>query len=132
MVIPNGINMKRRSKMVETKRPKLISVGRLFYRKGIDLLVDVIPKVIEEHPDIEWNIVGDGPKKYLLEYVVKKYNLEKNVKILGRVEHHLVQDLLESSNIYVNASLTESFGIAVLEAAALGLICVTTNVGAVH
>lgn len=107
-------------------------MGRLFYRKGVDLLVSVIPEVVKQHPDIEWVIVGDGPKKYLLDYVVQEQGLEENVRILGRVDHHLVQGLLESSNIYVNTSLTESFGIAVLEAAALGLTCVTTDVGAVH
>lgn len=74
-MIPNAINMVRTKPVIRFPYPKLISVGRLFYRKGIDLLIDVIPQVVQQHPDIDWTIIGDGPKKYLLEHLVKKHGL---------------------------------------------------------
>jgi glycosyltransferase involved in cell wall biosynthesis len=37
---------------LRTKIPKLVSVGRLFYRKGVDLLVSIIPEIVKQHPDL--------------------------------------------------------------------------------
>jgi phosphatidylinositol glycan class A protein len=57
--------------------------------------------------------------------------LADRLKLLGRVDHEKVQEYLQSADIFVNPSLTESFGIAIIEAACMGLLCVSTDVGAV-
>ena len=44
--------MVRSKRLVISKTPKLISVGRLFYRKGVDLLVSVIPEIVKQHPNL--------------------------------------------------------------------------------
>lgn len=73
VVIPNALDSSkfRQSSSCSKSTPlKLITVGRLFYRKGVDLLVDIIPTLFEQNKSIEWTIIGDGPKKYLLDYLV--------------------------------------------------------------
>eukprot|EP00494_Astrolonche_serrata_P013377 UN13497 len=59
------------------------------------------------------------------------HGLEDQVELLGNIPHSLVRDVLVKGHIYLNCSLTESFCIAILEAAACGLYVVATNVGGV-
>lgn len=58
------------------------------FRKGVDLLVDVIPEIIRKHPNVHFIIGGDGPKLDLLIEMRDKYNLGERMEILGRIPHH--------------------------------------------
>jgi phosphatidylinositol glycan class A protein len=62
---------------------------------------------------------------------VEKYNLHGRVELLGGLPHNKVRDVLCRGHIFLNTSLTESFCIAILEAACCGLLVVTTDVGGV-
>jgi phosphatidylinositol glycan class A protein len=57
--------------------------------------------------------------------------LQGRVKLLGSLEHGQVRDVLCQGDIFLNTSLTESFCIAILEAACCGLLVVSTDVGGV-
>ena len=43
----------------------------MFYRKGVDLLVDIIPEITRKYPNVYFIIGGDGPKKPLLDQLMK-------------------------------------------------------------
>ena len=53
------------------------------FRKGTDLLVDVIPLVCKKFPEVYFILAGDGPKRPLLEAMVDKHNLRSRVEFLG-------------------------------------------------
>ena len=106
-------------------------VSRLVYRKGVDLLVGIIPKICAAFPDVDFIIGGDGNKKLSLEEMVERERLQDRVEFLGFVPHKSVRDVLIRGDIFLNCSLTESFCIAILEAASVGLFVVSTNVGGV-
>lgn len=74
---------------------------------------------------------GDGPKKKLLEEMVKQENLQGRVELVGAVPHERARDFLLRGQIFVNASLTEAFCMAIVEAASVGLLVVSTKVGGV-
>ena len=101
------------------------------FRKGVDLLIDIIPEIIRKYPQVNFILGGDGDKLHLIQAMKDKYNLQDRVEILGRVPHHKVRDVLCRGHIFLNTSLTEAFCIAILEAASCGLLCVSTNVGGV-
>lgn len=107
----------------------IVVISRLVYRKGIDLLVDVIPLVCKAMPYVKFIVGGDGPKKLLLEEMRERNRLQDRVELLGPVPHSKVRDVLCRGQIFLNCSLTESFCIAVLEAACCGLHVVSTKVG---
>jgi len=109
----------------------VVVVSRMMYRKGVDLLVDIIPAIIKKYPEVHFIIGGDGPKKAILEAMRDKYNLSDRMELLGRVPHEKVRDVLCRGHIFLNTSLTEAFCIAIIEAASCGLLCVSTNVGGV-
>ncbi|XP_037937964.1 N-acetylglucosaminyl-phosphatidylinositol biosynthetic protein [Teleopsis dalmanni] len=117
------------------QRPKdgtinVIVASRLVYRKGIDLLAGVMPK-LKRIPNINFIIVGDGPKRDLLEEVREKENMQDRIEIIGAVEHSKVRDILVRGQIFVNTSLTEAYCMAIVEAAACGLQVVSTRVGGI-
>jgi phosphatidylinositol glycan class A protein len=134
-VIPNAVDTSRFTPDPSLRYPKdkinIVVVSRLHYRKGIDMLVDIIPEITKKYPNVHFIIGGDGPKKGILEEMRKKYNLFDRMELLGRVNHSKVRDVLCRGHIFLNTSLTEAFCIAIIEAASCGLMCVSTNVGGV-
>ena len=134
-VIPNAVDTTRfqpdTSKRHPPNRINIVVVSRMMYRKGVDLLIDIIPEIVRKHPEVYFIIGGDGDKLPLIHAMRDKYNLADRMEILGRVPHHKVRDVLCRGHIFLNTSLTEAFCIAILEAASCGLLCVSTNVGGV-
>ena len=59
------------------------------------------------------------------------HQLHDRVELLGAVPHHRVRETLTRGHIFLNCSLTESFCIALLEAASCGLFVVSTRVGGI-
>jgi glycosyltransferase involved in cell wall biosynthesis len=59
----------------------------------------------------------------------EKHRLQDRIQLLGPVRHSDVRSVLTRGSIFLSTSLTESFGIAILEAACAGLYVVATRVG---
>ena len=112
-------------------RITVVVLSRLAYRKGIDLIASAIPLACARDPRLHFIVGGDGPKRYLLHEMMKRHNIPDRVEILGAVPHEDVPALLRRGSIFLNCSLTESFCIAILEAASCGLFVVSTRVGGV-
>ncbi|GAA5887490.1 hypothetical protein JCM16303_003435 [Sporobolomyces ruberrimus] len=136
-VIPNAVvaSQFRPSEPIPPVPPILtiVCITRLVYRKGIDLLIAALPKVCALHSDVQFLIGGDGPKIVELDQMRDKYQtlLRDRVQLLGPVKHEDVRSLLSRAQIFLNPSLTEAFGIGILEAACAGLFVVSTRVGGV-
>lgn len=78
-VIPNAVDCSRfkpdPSKRYPLNTINIVVISRLNYRKGVDLLVDVIPTVCKSFPEAYFIIGGDGPKRGVIEETIKKHNL---------------------------------------------------------
>ncbi|KAF1326037.1 Phosphatidylinositol n-acetylglucosaminyltransferase gpi3 subunit, partial [Globisporangium splendens] len=109
----------------------VVIISRLVYRKGIDLVGRAIQIVCSQCDHVNFIIGGDGPKRLLLEEMREKHRLHDRVLLYGAVPHSKVREVLCQGHIFLNSSLTESFCIAILEAAACGLFVVSTCVGGV-
>lgn len=62
-------------------------ITRLQYRKGVDLLIGLIPKIVAKYPHVNFIIGGDGDKMVQLRALVQKYNLFQRVELLGALKH---------------------------------------------
>lgn len=93
------------------------------------MLFEIIPKICKRYLNVHWIIGGDGNKMEELKFLVKKFNLDNRVELLGFVPNYQVCSVLNRGHIFLNTSITEAFCIAALEAASSGLLVVTTNVG---
>ncbi|KAJ3485132.1 hypothetical protein NLI96_g5180 [Meripilus lineatus] len=133
-VIPNAIvadQFKPASDAPPSDSVTIVVLSRLAYRKGIDLLVSTAPRICQLFPQVRFVIGGDGPKMIDLLQMREKYLLQDRIELLGSVRHSDVRNVLVQGSIFMNTSLTESFGIAILEAACAGLYVVSTRVGGV-
>lgn len=133
-VIPNAVDTARfapdPNNRPKNKTINVIIISRLVYRKGVDLLAEVLPKFKHYH-NVNFIIGGDGPKRELLEEVREKADMQDRVKILGALKHSEVRDVLTKGHIFLNTSLTEAFCMAIVEAASCGLQVVSTKVGGI-
>lgn len=112
-------------------RITVVALSRLVYRKGVDLLNVVVPAVCRRHPHVDFIIGGGGPMAGMLRDTIQREGLADRVTMLGAVPTHAVRDVLVQGRIFLNASLTEAFCMAIVEAAAAGLLVVSTAVGGV-
>ena len=76
--------------------------------QGLDLLARLIPDVCRAHPNVDFIIGGDGPKRTDLEHLREQHGLGDRVEMLGAVPHHLVRDVLVRGHLFLNCSLTEA------------------------
>ena len=121
--IPNIIeSIPNKSSSLTEKR--LISVGRLSKEKGYLDLLKIYMSLLENHSDWVLDIIGDGPERENLEKFIVINNLQDNVTLHGFRDKNYIDMLLHKSSIYVMTSLTESFGIVLIEAMSHGLPCV--------
>ncbi|KAL6276591.1 hypothetical protein ACE6H2_020192 [Prunus campanulata] len=133
-VIPNAVDtamFKPAPERLSSHEIVIVVISRLVYRKGADLLVEVIPEVCRLYPNVRFIVGGDGPKRVRLEEMREKHSLQDRVEMLGAVQHSQVRSVLITGHIFLNSSLTEAFCIAILEAASCGLLTVSTRVGGV-
>lgn len=95
------------------------------------MLIDNIIKAIKLIPcyilkNYKYFIVGDGPERKNLEFIVKNLHLEENVFFKGEVSEAEKIQLLSNSKLFIRCSTTyknenEGFGISFIEAQAVGI-----------
>lgn len=96
---------------------QLISVGRLDKVKCFDDLIDIFNIFQKFHSDWVLHIIGDGPEKQNLQNKIIELQLEDKIFLCGtKLKNDLEMEYLNSS-IYLMTSLTESFGLVLVEAA---------------
>ena len=131
-LVPNGIDIsifkKKKTnlkiKLKISKEYKIITfIGRLIYAKGVQDLISVFPKIKEKYPKIKLLIIGDGNYKMELE----KISNDKDIIFLGQRKD--IIDILNITDIFINPSYSEGLPTSVLEAGAIGLPVIATDVG---
>ena len=130
-VIPNGFEIEdvKVDVFYDTDEvyPKLITVGNVTKRKGQLNVIKALPQLIHSYPSIMYRIVGTPSEKDLLLNVARQLKVEKHIKFFGTVSQNKKHQLLKTSDIFVMLSENlkngdvEGFGIALLEANALGI-----------
>lgn len=105
----------------------LIYVAELSYRKHQDMLISMMPKLLETVPNAKLLLVGDGEQHKLHEFhtLIHELGVEEEVNMLGFRRD--VNDLMSLSNIVVSASRQEGLPVNVLEAMSIGLPLVVTD-----
>lgn len=119
-VIPNGIKEPPILAHTTSAVPRIGYLGRLTKDKGVDLLIKEVARI---NLPYELLIAGEGKLEDDLKQLAKE--LKVPVRFVGRVEPN---SFLAGIDIFVLPSRTETFGLALVEAMALGLPCVTSNV----
>jgi glycosyltransferase involved in cell wall biosynthesis len=101
-------------------------VATLKTQKGHRFLLDAMPAVVSQFPDLHLLFIGDGELRQKLEEQTRALNLEDHVHFLGLRDD--VPDLLGASDFFILSSLWEGLPMALIEAMASGLPVIATEV----
>ncbi len=85
-VLPMGVDVLTRftpDGTIERSIRKLLFVGRLVEKKGLHVLIDALPLILESVPDAELEIIGFGPEQEPLRKQISRLGLEAKVYFLG-------------------------------------------------
>lgn len=131
-IIPTGIDLDawrtpqaadpRPSLGLNAEQPMLLFVGRLAFEKNIGFLLQMLHHVIRKHPDASLVIAGEGPAEAELRASVDRQGLQRQVRFVGNISRAgELQALYRAANAFVFASTTETQGLVLVEAMALGV-----------
>lgn len=103
----------------------VIAVGRLYYQKGFDYLINAWSLVAEKHPDWHLNIFGEGGARDALQNQIDGLSLQRRVTLCGTTSE--IEKEYAKHSIFVLSSRAEGFGLVLVEAASCGLPLVAFN-----
>ena len=94
--------------------PTIVSVGRLSYEKGHDVLIEAAARLVEDWPDVHVLIAGDGEGRKDLQQLIDDADLSARVRLLGQVQD--VDRLLRAADVFAFPSRREGTPFSLLEA----------------
>jgi len=106
----------------------ILCVGRLVNTKGQHLLLCAAQVLEHSGRKLNVSFVGDGPEKENLLAKMGQMNLKKSVKFLGGLNHDQVVKELQKTDIFVLPSFAEGIPVALMEAMAMEIPCVSSNI----
>jgi glycosyltransferase involved in cell wall biosynthesis len=120
-VIYNGVDSELFGAVPESSsRPTILSVGNLIPIKGHALLFRAFAKMRRTVPNVELEIIGEGPERGNLIQLAEKLGISSQVRFLGRVGRQAVARAMQSCAVFVLPSSYEGLGCVYLEAMSCG------------
>ncbi len=111
---------------------KIISVGRLHWKKGIDIALLALSKLKKQGHFFKYYLVGDGFEFEKLKFMSKNLNLENEVVFLGYKSSVEVSQLLKESDLFLLPSYSEGLSNSALEAMCCGIPVVSSRAGGMN
>lgn len=130
-VIPTGIELKEfedtdnswlhRNYGINEKEKVLLYVGRLGQEKNLPFLIRSFKQVLENVPYTRLIIVGSGPQKESLQALCSDFGIQDKVIFTGLLSRHDIVHCFASADIFTFPSVSETQGLVIGEAKAVGL-----------
>lgn len=126
ITVYNGIDLSGPVKeQPKSKKRTILSAGRLVPWKGFDTLVEAL----NELPEWELLIAGDGPDRERLQSLIAGYGLQDRVRLLGVIPNAGLLDMKAQANIFALLSSFESFSFQIVEAMHAGAPVIAADIG---
>ena len=134
-VIPNFLNLDKtefsgrqelRDEYATPDEKILIHVSNFRPVKRIEDIIDVFARIKDQIPS-QLVLLGDGPERTRAEQKCRQLGIYEKVTFVGNVKNPM--ELLNIGDVFMLPSESESFGLAALEAMAVGLHVISTNTG---
>ncbi|VVB68619.1 D-inositol-3-phosphate glycosyltransferase [uncultured archaeon] len=126
-IIPNGIMLGKMKRGLDAGRvkekygihplaPMVLFCGRMSVQKGPDLLVEAIPYVLRNRPDVHFVFMGEGGMRAECERRARELGVAEACRFLGYTSSSEKQELVNGCDLMCVPSRNEPFGVVVLEA----------------
>lgn len=109
------------------KQIQLVTVARLHWKKGLEYTLEALAYLKEKGVDFHYTIIGDGEEKERLIFAAHQLGIIDNISFTGKLSQKELREKVIKSSIYLQYSIQEGFCNSVLEAQALGLMCIVSN-----
>ncbi len=97
-IVPNGVDITFfKSKNKDSK--KIVFSGVMYHHRGLDILLDAAPKIIEKISDAKIVLLGDGPEMEKLKKLVHEKKLDSNIEFEGWVNRNEIPNYLSDASI---------------------------------
>ena len=135
ITIPNGINLQQfpqKEFVPPGSSPVILCPGRIYTEKGQVFLVEALPEILK-HINASVYFVGDKEPEYASKLVDRatENNTIKNIFFMGSQKYADMPGIYRRADIVVAPSLSETFGMAILENMAMGNVVVASDVGGI-
>ena len=131
-IIYNGVDthqfnpsLKKRFKKGD---PQLLFVGNFYPHKGVDTLVAAMPLILDRFPNSHLIIIGTGKSFPSIRSQISNLGLDNKVELVGNASLEDLPFYYSSCDVYVSASLFETFDLPSLEAMACGKPIVVSDI----
>jgi len=121
-VVPNGVDLSEyhnpmpvRMRGFEGKRVVLF-VGPIIRRKGPQILIQAVPKIVKDFPDVVFVFVGEGNFKEEAEKLARTLRVEKWTHFTGRISDLKLAQVYQRSDIFALPSFSEALSYSILDA----------------
>jgi glycosyltransferase involved in cell wall biosynthesis len=130
-VVPNIVNFDSfRYRERETLQPKMVVTRHLLWLYDIESVIRAFAEVQKRYPEASLRIVGTGDQESNLKNLVSGLALQ-NVAFLGYIPQQDLPAIYDQCDILLNASRADNFPGSLVEAAAAGLVVISTGVGGI-
>jgi glycosyltransferase involved in cell wall biosynthesis len=104
----------------------MLYTGRISHDKNIEFLLKTFHQAKSNNPHLELWMAGDGP---LLKNLDQRYLSDPSIRWFGRLERVKLVELYQQADLFVFPSITDTFGMSVLEAQLCGLPAIVSMKG---
>ncbi|MEH7309216.1 glycosyltransferase, partial [Neobacillus drentensis] len=109
---------------------RILTIGRLANQKGYDIALSACLKLKQSGIKFRWYVLGKGSLKEEIKRFIEENDLSEHFRLLGVTDNPY--PYIKQSDIYVQTSRFEGFGLAIAEARMLNVPVVTTRFDAVY
>jgi colanic acid/amylovoran biosynthesis glycosyltransferase len=110
---------------------RLVCTGRMVAAKGHRILLAALAPLISDGVELTCTLIGDGPERRSLEALSARLGISGQVRFLGAQAHHATLAEVARADVFVLASFAEGLPVALMEAMALGVPCISTTIAAI-
>ena len=104
-----------------------VTIARLHWKKGLIYTLEALSILKKEGIPFHYTIIGDGAEMERLKFAAHQLNLFDELTFTGMLPHDKIKSKLKSADLYLQYSIQEGFCNSVLEAQALGLLCIVST-----
>ncbi len=107
---------------------RILCIGRLVPVKGQAMLIEAIPRLLEEGVDARATIVGDGPTRGRLEVLSDRLGVADRIRFTGAVGQDAIRDHYDAADAFCLPSFAEGVPVSLMEAMAMEVPVVTSRI----
>jgi glycosyltransferase involved in cell wall biosynthesis len=139
-ILPMGVDLRERfvaDRSIARERDKLLAVGRLVPKKGLNFLIDALPAIVQARPAVRLDIAGFGPEEDALRAQAERLGVAQHVRFLGAMPQDRLPALYRTASLLVapfvrdDAGDQEGLPVVLMEAIGCGCPVVVGDVAGV-